>query len=779
MVDTLVAPPRVGPRTPPPTRVQRDSTGSVRTSAAIAGAVLIALGGLHQLLDGTYWWLVSGGIALIVLATIAAVRAVTRRTLLPTAVGAAALLVLLTLFFASETAIVGIIPTFDTVGAFGQLITRGSISIQEQGVPAEAVPGILFLLALGAGVVAIAADTFSFPAHTPALTGVPLLAIVAVPGFIDPAFSDPLYFLFAAAAWLVIVYVTSPRSQPGVAFGIAAGALVAGLVLPLALPPVLPVESAALGDGYATGLNPIIDLGDDLRRDAPVVALTYTTTAADRQYLRMTTLEEFGDDAWAPTVVTGSGDNDPEAIPAAPGRSPDVAVVESEATITVGNVRGRWLPVPYAPRAVEGLVGRWVWDEETLNVRSERATVRGQVYTVTTETADPTSDQLRAADPVVTPELERYLAVPPTLPAVVAETALAVTAGATNNYDRAMALQSYFRGGDFVYSEEAPVDEGYDGTGAEIIAEFLEAKSGYCVHFSSAMAAMARTLGIPARIAVGFTTGAEVDNASTGGQTFRVTTDELHAWPELYFAGVGWTRFEPTVSRNNIPEYSSAAVDDPATPDIDESVATPAPTDAAQDLGDDRLDSGSVPTGQTQAGVNWNAVVLGATGLALLVLLLVPAFARVLRRRSRLRTVDGGASVLGAWDELRDTALDLGWTLTDAETPREFAARLAASRDDPAFAATGPIGGSPVEDPAALAVLERLREAVERESYARAGGGAATVRAEEPVTVAEVRGVLDALRDGVGRGVRVRAALAPTSILASWFAVGARWRKQP
>jgi transglutaminase-like putative cysteine protease len=761
-------------------RTLRPAIPTLKPSLAVAVSVVVALGGLNQLLVGGVWWLLAGLVAVLVVAAIGTVRYATRRPLVPTIAGAVALLVVLTLFFAADTALLGLVPTPGTVGRFGELLASGGASIQEQGVPATAVPGILFILALGAGVVAISIDAFTVVASSPALAGIPLLAIVAAPGFIDPDYTDPFYFVLAGAAWLLIVYVSSPRSQPGVAFGIGAVAMVAALVVPLALPTVEPVDSPAVGEGYATGLNPIIDLGDDLRRPSPVTALTYTTTSDARQYLRMATLGDFTDAAWEPTVGTGDDSTRPDQIAPAPGRADDIAVVESTTTVSMGNVRGRWLPVPYAPTSVTGLVGRWVWDPETLNVRSERSTVRGQDYTVTTQAADPTSDQLRAADPVVTAPLQRYLELPESLPPIVAQTAASVTASAPTNYDKAIALQSYFRGGEFTYSEDAPVENGYDGTAPTVIGQFLEVKSGYCVHFASAMAAMARTLGIPARVAVGFTAGSGADNVTTGEEVYTVTTDELHAWPELYFANVGWTRFEPTVGRTNVPEYLDAVVDDPATPDIDESVATPAPTSAPDDVAPERDDSGGVPDGQQQAGPNWNAIILGLAALAVLAMCAIPAVARIATRRRRVSQLRHG-SALGAWEEVQDTAVDLGWQLSDSETPREFAERLAVDRDAREFVATGPIGGAPITAPEAVAALHRLRSAVELESFARAGGGrtpSAGEAATPSVSADDLHTVIMALRSGVDRRVRLRAALLPASVLARWFAVGSRWRGQ-
>ncbi|MGM3293757.1 transglutaminase-like domain-containing protein, partial [Escherichia coli] len=83
------------------------------------------------------------------------------------------------------------------------------------------------------------------------------------------------------------------------------------------------------------------------------------------------------------------------------------------------------------------------------------------------------------------------------------------------------------------------------GNGGDELEEFLtddeDGRTGYCEQFASAMAVMARSLGIPARVAMGF-----LEPTEEGRGQWVYSTDDLHAWPELYFAGQGWVRFEPT-----------------------------------------------------------------------------------------------------------------------------------------------------------------------------------------------------------------------------------------
>jgi len=144
------------------------------------------------------------------------------------------------------------------------------------------------------------------------------------------------------------------------------------------------------------------------------------------------------------------------------------------------------------------------------------------------------------------------------LPEVIGETAAGVTADATNDYDRLIALQSWFRS-QFSYSLETPVDEGFDGTGADAVARFLDVKSGYCIHFAGAFALMAESLDMEVRIVVGYLPGALTETTRGDEAVYSVSSDQLHSWPEVLFPGVGWVPFEPTASLGVPTSFSAAA----------------------------------------------------------------------------------------------------------------------------------------------------------------------------------------------------------------------------
>src|SRR5690606_31594525 len=104
---------------------------------------------------------------------------------------------------------------------------------------------------------------------------------------------------------------------------------------------------------------------------------------------------------------------------------------------------------------------------------------------------------------------------------------------------QALALQTYFRDiSNFRYDTRVP-----EARTEDAVWDFLTQRTGYCVQFATAMTIMARTLGVPARIGVGFLPG-RADTSVVG--RYVVSGRQAHAWPELYFADAGWVRFEPT-----------------------------------------------------------------------------------------------------------------------------------------------------------------------------------------------------------------------------------------
>jgi transglutaminase-like putative cysteine protease len=207
---------------------------------------------------------------------------------------------------------------------------------------------------------------------------------------------------------------------------------------------------------------------------------------------------------------------------------------------------------------------------------------------------------------------ERYLQLPANFSQGIKAQALELTAGLTNPYDKVMAIQNYLRSLNYT-TDPPPTPEGRD----EIDFFLFDSKSGYCVHFSSAMVLMLRSLDIPAREVTGFI-GGEFDAAANN---WLVRGSAAHAWPQVYFKNTGWVDFEPTPNQDNIerPADPSAVPPAPISTPPAAPVTIPASDGTAE--GPDPLIKPELnPAGETPAATAtpeqkpfpvWLAVILG------------------------------------------------------------------------------------------------------------------------------------------------------------------------
>ncbi len=124
--------------------------------------------------------------------------------------------------------------------------------------------------------------------------------------------------------------------------------------------------------------------------------------------------------------------------------------------------------------------------------------------------------------------------------APLARAAFTVAGNARTPYAAAAALESWFRtDGGFTYTNRPPLTRG------PALVDFVtQTRAGYCQHFAGAMALMLRYLGVPARVAVGFSSGSYDSRKGI----WRVTDHDAHAWVEIWFDGFGWLPFDPTPS---------------------------------------------------------------------------------------------------------------------------------------------------------------------------------------------------------------------------------------
>lgn len=725
-----------------------------------------ALASLHPLFAGVGWWFAAALVSGVVLGVSLSVRGLRAPAWLGWLAGTISGLAVTTAFLSGGTAVLGIVPTPATVQRIRDLADQAGTAIVGESAPIEVTDGILATVLGSVLLASVLIDLVSSIGQLPTFSSVVAVVVVAVPAFV-PGVTTSWPFVVLATVWFVALLglATGRRPTRGALVGGLAAIAVAGLLtatVPIA--GVAPLSgSGGSGLGLATGVNPIVDLGDDLRRGAPVTVLTYRSTDSDGDYLKLVDLVDFSGRTWSPVDAEPDPSIALDELPAAPGVAETTDRRSVTTDVTIGALRSPYLPVPVPATSVVGLDRGWqAVDESGVTVRSTTEGTQGLEYSVESAPVDPSPEQVVASLAGDGAEMADYLAVDG-VPASVSDLAAEVTADAPNMFDAAVELQDFFRDGDFTYSEDTPVEQGYDGSGLDMVQTFLEVRSGYCVHFASSMAVMARTLGIPSRVAVGFLPG-ELTGFGDDRQR-QVSSDDLHTWPELYFEGLGWVPFEPTVGlgapqsylqQTGVEPSAAPSASDGATPSASASDAPESSTPSATPTGDPSDASAAGPA----SGSSGRGLALGGlVALALLVIVLVvPSGLRSGRRRRRLNASPPDIA-LEAWREVLDTAADLGVRVPPGATPVGAADLLAGHLGGPRPGETGdvrPAGADPIAEEARVA-LGRLVASLQRERF---GGAAADASAQRDAAV-----VLRGLRAAAGPARRLTATLAPRSLV--------------
>ncbi|MDR1189019.1 MAG: DUF3488 and transglutaminase-like domain-containing protein [Bifidobacteriaceae bacterium] len=671
----------------------------------------------------------------------------------------------LTAAFAADVAWAWIIPNARVWDRFTDLGGDLGRAFLLESSPLVAGQWIFAFVALSGALLAWVFDWYVFTVKAPAATGlfVGLVGVVAV-AFVHEGLPLTI-FVPMILAYLLLLALTSGAAHPkwgapAVAALAATLGLVAGLVTPgLGIGGL--VTGQDRGPVYIGGLNPLVDLGDDLRASPSTEALRYTSGAGPI-YLRLTTLSQFDGTTWShqtgDQVVYSAGDGQFAPLPGA-----DTGVPGTEAAINVEitDLNSEWLPAPYQPTGLRDVDGAMRVDQDDLTLTMTGGRTDGQSYGVAAWLADPGSEEARelAAVPLTGTEaelLEPYTWLPDDLPAVIGDTARQVAARAgvegADPMAQGMALENYFRESGFVYSMSTPAREGYDGDSGVVVARFLEVKAGYCVHFAAAMTLMARELGIGARVAVGYLPGNPVSRDGDVTQ-YSVAADRLHAWPELYVPGSGWVGFEPTVSRAAPSGYESASPRPTAsnsvppsassTPSASASASAAASPSAGASPSASAAAPAPGPSDRPAAAVAW--WVWSAAVFAVLVLAgAVPGLWRTLRRHRRL-----GGGLVAVWAEVGATAVDLGVGVPPWRTPAAMADQLVGVLE-------------PAGQGDAARALERLAAAVEAAAYAPPVGLPPEMDNAEARRAA--RSVIRGLRDSVAWRMRLVAWWSPRSL---------------
>jgi transglutaminase-like putative cysteine protease len=432
-------------------------------------------------------------------------------------------------------------------------------------------------------------------------------------------------------------------------------------------------------------------------------------------YWRATTLDLFTGDRWVedlrairPAVFAGVTDltlNDPLDPPAAqePARW-------RKAEVDIEGLADDHVVAPSVPVAYGSGVGAVGYAQGGIGI-VPGGLHRGEHYDVWSYSPQPTPTQLAASKPDYPPEVLNYLDVVNDVAAPVFgapnraaqmehlfqdsvyslyfsdyrqvyEKALQVAGDTQTPYAAAVAIESWLRGGaEFTYDQHPPP------TATPIVAFLTRTKRGYCQHYAGAMALMLRYLGIPARVAEGFTSG-DYDKASG---TWTVTDHDAHAWVEVWFKGYGWLPFDPTPGRGSLSgtySASSARFDSAAAAALLAGAAAKlfntVSFHQAHSFGEN-LDAGRGLTAadprraaaNSAAGGGHRGGSLGKlVGLVLAVVLLFVALAKAAIRRARYATNDPRRVAAACRAELVDFLADQGIAIPASAAPRDLALEL-------------------------------------------------------------------------------------------------------
>lgn len=572
----------------------------------------------------------------------------------------------------------GVIPNGAVLTEVGDLLTGAWTQIRSTVSPAPSSRELSFLICLSVSATALIVDMLIAWCRAPALVALPLLCLYAVPASIDvsmlpwQAFAAPalLYAMLLVSTGLTGRQIGAGAGVAQVASGLVVAAvatvvalLVADSVTGIGTTGRLPRTNS--GGSSAVGLSPFTSLRGNLVQSNPV-DLFRVSGLPGPAYLRTVGLQK-----WTPNEGWSIDQLSTGPLPDLP-----IAVGQTRVSVTALGYQDTFLPVYNGFTALGDLDAGWTFDSALESVHRSDQITPGP-YLVTANFSQPSADDLRADTTTGDGEL---LETGDLRPEVIAK-AVEVTAGATTAFDKADRLRDYFTAANgFEYSLQVPA-----GDSGDLLLDFLTLKKGYCEQYATAMAVMLRAVGVPARVAVGFTQG--VPDAAGD---YLITSHDAHAWVEVPFDKAGWVEFDPTPlggGQGGQQGFTGGTNPTQAAP------TTGAGADSTPTAGREEPDEGRVPTAvatttsgvaagaagsdgpAVPAGLWWVFGLAAALGTALA----GPTVVRRRRRNRRLAVADaGGPDAAGAaWREIEDLAIDHGITLDSAQSARACANRLA------------------------------------------------------------------------------------------------------
>ena len=523
----------------------------------------------------------------------------------------------------------------------------------------------LLVIIMGSGLAALLAVLASSHALRGAVALVPIALSAADQSVMGPAartdWVGAAVALGLLLAWLSVT--ARPRTARGVAVALLAAALGWGSG---ALAPSGEFTAWSAPGADATQVSPLVELSRDLQSRSDAQVLTYGTTAGGPLYLRLGVLGDFDGETWA-----FDGGADPSLEDGSPlywaGVRSDPPAAAPLITTNVEMGAGASADGPLPPGTVR------VSGDET----SYEATGCYLAPITSAQDLDALAGlarDLSRNDTVSSTPDEQMLDVPAQLPPAIAEVvdqlrSAHASAGQPTLSEQVGALRrllAFFTDGSFSYSLDAPGGE--EGNLAAI-GSFLEAKSGYCTHYATAFALIAREAGVPARVALGYAPSDATDESGAHVVTMR----QLHAWAEVWLDGIGWVGVDVTPAAGG---GAAATEPEPAPEEPDETPAAPTETPAQPEEAPQQDEPAEKDEEPDAAPVGlWAPVLLALAVVA------VGTSAVLIARQRRIATWQG------AWARVCRRAWRAGVRWDKSATEDEICDRICARLHDDALAA--------------------------------------------------------------------------------------------
>jgi transglutaminase-like putative cysteine protease len=541
------------------------------TSLAAGIAVIAASSALAGVVAGLLWLLYVAVAVTIVVATGLVLRSLrTPAPLVPVA-QVVALLFLVVSEFTRGTVLV-LLPTPSALRELGGVLSESIQEVQAGVPPVPATPAMLCLVVLCLGLVAVLVDVLTVAADTPAASGLVLLCVFAVPASLSDTLLPWWTFALGLGGFAGLLAVdrqqrhrdwrgriglpSAARDWQGQwrsAAVVTTAAVVLALLVGSSVTVIgtagrLPGGAGGFGSDSTGGLGikPFTQLTGMLEHKGNV-QLFRVRGLNSPTYLRTLTLRQY-----VPNQGWELGGAMPEGVPPAPQLPPAPGDTGTDRTARIDiepvNWDDVWLPVYGRPRGLTGVPDNWRYDRTTGAVYSEQPHRPGR-YVEDASLSQPTAEQLRDVDDLpmdVDPVYRRIGGVDPR----IVQLSQRLTAGAGTEFDKAASIYRFFttptNGFTYAVRTANPV------TGDALYDFLFNSRTGFCEQYASAMAVMLRVIGLPSRVAIGFTAGFQ------DGDHRTITSQDAHAWVEVQFPGYGWVVFDPTPladGRAVVPPY--------------------------------------------------------------------------------------------------------------------------------------------------------------------------------------------------------------------------------